>query len=336
MAMAFGYQGVETENRSLSSMPKLFDNGFNEEFPSQFDDYFSDNFGLRSHFISANSWIYKNLLADSPNEKIIVGKKGYLFFDSTMDDYLGENILSKQEIGKTTENLLELQNYVQGYGGTFVLLIAPNKNSIYPEYMPKNYVMSEDNNYSNLLSAVNAAGINSIDMKEIFEAEKGNVDLYHKLDTHWNNIGAWIAYSEVMDRAGVSYSQFENPKFTLEQNYSGDLEKINMPIGYRLDYQYTMDFEKNYTTRKTIVSPRQMNIITTSEVNDSSILIFRDSFGDALYPFFVNSFGSAYLTTVVPYDIEYIALNQPDIVVIEITERNIDLLNSHIQNIDLD
>jgi hypothetical protein len=31
------------------------ENGFNEEFPSEFDTYFSENFGLRSILVTANA-----------------------------------------------------------------------------------------------------------------------------------------------------------------------------------------------------------------------------------------------------------------------------------------
>ncbi|MFR6562498.1 MAG: hypothetical protein ACLUR5_11370 [Eubacterium ventriosum] len=53
---------------------------------------------LEQNLIEADAIIKKNVFRQSGNEKVIVGSKGYLFFSETLDDYLGQNTLSKREI----------------------------------------------------------------------------------------------------------------------------------------------------------------------------------------------------------------------------------------------
>lgn len=50
------------ENRSLSDLPALFtDNKFNENFTTEFEDWFMDHLGYRNELISLNATIQSNL-----------------------------------------------------------------------------------------------------------------------------------------------------------------------------------------------------------------------------------------------------------------------------------
>ena len=93
-------------------------------------------------------------------------------------------------------NIKAMEKYVEGKGKKFVLTIAPNKNTLYPENMPNNYKkVSEKNNLSKLEKVLKKEKINYVDLKSVFKNE--DEVLYLKRDSHWNNKGALLAYNSI-------------------------------------------------------------------------------------------------------------------------------------------
>ena len=66
--------------------------------------------------------------------------------------------------------------------------------------------------------------------------------------------------------------------------------------------------------------------LATRSGGEGSLLIFRDSFGSALIPYFSASFRDVRYERAMPYRIDLLARNPADAVIIEIAERNIPLL----------
>ena len=73
----------------------------------------------------------------SASKDVILGKQNWLYYKDTEDDYLGKNILSDAEIEIISNNIKMMQQYVEAQGAKFLFFIAPNKNSLYGQYMPK-------------------------------------------------------------------------------------------------------------------------------------------------------------------------------------------------------
>ena len=64
-------------------------------------------------------------------------------------------------------------------------------------------------------------------------------------------------------------------------------------------------------------------IIETQGGGEGSLLLFRDSFGVALYPLMAGDFAEAYISRAVPYRLDLLTAAPRDAVVIEIAERNL-------------
>lgn len=69
-------------------------------FCNEFDKYFSANFGFRSRFISMNNIVKYNVFKQSGEDNVIAGRDGWLFYNSALHDYIGEDVLSDEEIIK--------------------------------------------------------------------------------------------------------------------------------------------------------------------------------------------------------------------------------------------
>ena len=330
LLLALGVQGPNNEKRALAAAPVLADEkGLNLAFPKEFETYLADNFGLRSLMVSSQSALYYYLLGDSANEKVIAGKDGWLFFAETLGDYQRSNVLSDAELGRLCRTLALQQEYLESRGIPFLFIITPNKNSIYGEYMPDRYARLEgETNAIQLQKRLDDVGIAHTDLQAVLTAAKSTGQLYHKRDTHWNEYGAWVGYREIMrllkqQAPAVPDVTGETAQYKVEKQWQGDLDTMLMPAFQLLDEQTVFDRPVNYSTLRPMRSPEDMDITTKSRVNDLSVLMFRDSFTNALLPFLSNAFGTVHYTRAVPYDYTLLDRDKPDIVIQQIVERNL-------------
>ncbi len=86
--------------------------------------------------------------------------------------------------------------WTKAQGMEYVLVVAPNKTSIYPEYLPPRYHVAGPGNVGGLLKKL--SGITVIDLTPGILQQKQTGRLFHKTDTHWNELGAFVAYQTLL------------------------------------------------------------------------------------------------------------------------------------------
>lgn len=326
-AMLFGYTGRNLENRPLAAAPKLTtDAGLNLEFPSDFDAWFSDRFGLREEYVTALNCITVGVFSDTLNDKVNVGRHGCLFYSPALNDYLGRELMSGGDVARAARVLSLQSEYAESLGAKFIFTVAPNKSTVYPEYMPGYLVPAgSGSNREALASALRAFGVTYIDLASELTVHKSDGALYYEHDTHWNARGSLTAYNALMRCAadGFSYDDYSDRVPTLTYDYAGDLHYFLFPAVTgalpRLDYG---DLGA-YTPVKRIDLERDLRYSTTSTKNTLDLMYFGDSFTKHLFPFIAPNAGSARFSTVFPYAYADFAADPPDAIIVELVERNI-------------
>lgn len=325
VSLLLGYEGQNYENRPLARMPKLMDGkGLNLSFPDGFDNWFQDHFGLREEMVTAFHSAAEAAFKDSLNEDVIIGKEDMLFFGETLPDYLGTDTLSDHDIARAARIIRIQQEYVEAKGMTFAFTLAPNKNTVYPEYMPDRLAPTGlPSNRERLAQALEKQGVNYIDLAAVLTAAKDEGLLYHYHDTHWNETGALVGYRAIMENIWQDgYQTYEDVRPVIKTGYAGDLhyflfpaEEGNMPYPYYgISYEYQTDPSAPGNTAA---------IGTTSAANDRRLLLYRDSFGDGILPMLSANHGRVLYSAEFPYNYFLLDSEQPDAVVIELVERNI-------------
>lgn len=320
----------KSENRAnqiLSPAPELLDNsqrlGLNINYLSDFNDYFADNFAFRQELITANSAILSGIFASSNTYSVILGNDGWLFYASTADDFQNVPTMTERDALNAAISLSLMEEYAAVNGSKLVFTIAPNKNSICPQYMPYNYISSDQTgNIELMTAALNNVGVCYADLFPALET--GGETLYHQLDSHWNNLGASIAQLCIMESLGLEGTDYSTEQYETRQDFSGDLYEMLYPTGTRLDYnQYFSSF--------TYTSSDDVSDICVSAKNAGAqycLVMYRDSFGNALVPFMAQEFEKSIFSRAVPYNLDMISDEHADFVVIEIAQRNIDTLST--------
>ena len=93
------------------------------------------------------------------------------------------------------------------------------------------------------------------------------------------------------------------------------------PEGRKKDIQYYFENTENFDYTSRFMGVDDLIITTENADKTGSALLYRDSFGNALYKFFSDDFKNVTVSRAVPYDMS--SVGDYDVIVVEIVERNI-------------
>ncbi len=324
VCMPFVKADETAENRKLSEMPSFAkeDGSANLDWPSEFETYLSEHFAFRQELVTFDSVQKAEIFQTSSNEKIVVGDNDWLYFASTLDDYMSRNTLSERRIDNTAKTLKLIQEYAEENGAEFLFISAPNKNTVYPQNMPSRYVKSGEPNNLEMLSAVlDEYEVNQIVLKDLFLSQ--DKVLYHSRDSHWTNEGAVLVHNAIMDKLGIEHNDFSDVNHHTEQCWEGDLDSMIFPTLNILSEEEIYDIDYSFEYIGSFQTVDDMLIRTVNGNREHSILMYRDSFGRSLYPFIAENTFKAEFSREIPYRLNMLSTFPAEYVVLEIVERNI-------------
>ena len=323
LGMLVTKQETSSENRQLSEFPspKTEEGKINVEWLSQAGDYFQEHFAFRNELVTGNALLHGRLLETSTADGVIQGKNGWLYYKDSLDDYLGQDLLSDRSLFNIAHMLSMTQQALEEKGVNFLFTIAPNKNSLYGDNMPyyDKLKVSDQTNRENLESWLTTEKVAYADLYQALMEE--NEVLYHARDSHWNNKGAALAADVLMDALGKDHDSYEGESYTVRRDYTGDLDTMLYPLASTADDEIYYDKETTYATVEEIQSNFDPRITTVNPVKEGSLVMYRDSFGNALLPYMADAYANAYFSRGIPYQLTDVETPSADTVIIERAER---------------
>ncbi len=307
-------------NEALASAPKLMRGGkVNTEVLSDSASYFDDHFGLRQELITANSRVRMAVFGESAVKSVIAGEDGWLFFADTLDDYTGASEMSEREIFCAARNLQLMQEYAADNDAQFVFTAAPNKNALFADKMPAKYERSKQrSNAARLYDKLGAQGVLYCDLHAVFDDKE---DIYYHTDSHWNGYGSALAHDALMQMLGKT-AALSQETFVLTP-FPTDLYAMLYPASKQFEQGLSLARERTFSYVGTVRSAEDMRIETQTEGQEGTLLMFRDSFGNALHEDLAESFASACFSRAMPYDLTMLRETEADTLMIELVERNL-------------
>lgn len=318
---------TSTENKELSAFPVLRaeDGSWNLEFFQEFEQYFQEHFAFRNELVYADAKIQTSLFQTSNHDSVICGKDGWLYYASTLGDYLGDSRMSDRQIYSLAHNLSLVSRYVEGKGSGFVLAVPPNKNTLYGENMPyyDSWVVDDVHNIDLLEPKLQELGVPYADLTGMFREAAPEL-LYLKRDSHWNQKGALMAYNCIMDTLGYVHQDYGDSPITRAKDEDGDLNRMLYTFYGEKELNYRYEIGQEYTYTNDPKSVEDVWIETEGGTGNGSLLMFRDSFGNTLIPLIAGQFEKAWFTKEVPYGLESLMeQHEVDTVIFEKVERNL-------------
>jgi hypothetical protein len=297
---------LKGENKSAAKIPTL-DIQRLDPFPSQFTTFYNEHFPFRALFFQFD---YRILFKESPVKEVIIGKEKWLFFEKNANFYQGLVPASDKEIEQAVKNLETRRNNYEEMGVKFYLVIAPISYEIYSEFLPSYFLRAKETVTDKFCKQLHKTDVSFIYLKEEFLKNKTAGRLYRKNDHHWNELGGYFAYKAIVDFIKKDFPQipaYPLDDFELTPEYTKKGNLINMLndnfksfLDEDIWYQVKLkDSCKSWRPVKKVGYPPTKGFAYPWEYERGgetplkelpNIVIIRDSYFDAVMPFFFNSF----------------------------------------------
>ncbi|GAB4019498.1 alginate O-acetyltransferase AlgX-related protein [Spirosoma koreense] len=329
-----------TENRQLSEMPPV-NFPHVRSFARQFDRYYKENFGWRNALFYAYSRWKFNILGESPlPEKVIVGKKGWFYlgnsYNNIMNQHRGLVPLSADSARLIANHLALRQQELARRGIRLYVFIAPDSQTIYPENLPDHLSVSpEPSRLDVLQQAMRKTKVPFVDIRDTLWTAKRDHIVYYQTDTHWNDYGTLIGCAALLnrirrDRPELPPVRIADYHIEKQRGLGGDLttmltlqQEMKDPVYYLI----TPSTERTAKQTAIIKDPKFDFPSTRFSGSGSDRLLFiGDSFSHSMMQFLPSYFRESFFIRDSKMDTALLQAERPDIVVIEVVERNIDRL----------
>lgn len=314
------------ENREFTEVPP-----FNLSQPKrlfkEYKNYYANNFGLKTTLVNAYINFKTDVLKENPlPNQVVKGKDGWYFLGNAhadiLNDRFGNVSFNAAELHAIATRLENTKRYLELRNIKFYVVVAPNKQTIYPENLPfglKQHPTRLDQLQKYLKLHTD---ITFISLKERLISEKRHGLLYHKTDTHWNAYGAYFGYSETMAAISKDFDIWPTPLeeyHDISASIKGDIPPmINMKTNEKVKL-----LKKNKVSSIDTLSAHYTFQHYTNQSQDLKLIMHSDSFSDAWIPYFNESFKETLFLRSYALDPALIDDIKPDIVMFEIVERHL-------------
>jgi alginate O-acetyltransferase complex protein AlgJ len=212
-ALMLGARPHEIENRRLTEFPSLSDGW---SFFPQFTTWATDHLPLRGEAVRGNAALSEALFHEPPSYRgetggsgpaagvpadgegdqggveaedypgVIAGDEGWLYYGQDVANLCRPT----RAVSEVMERLDRLAAAVEASGRRFVLVVAPDKSSVYPGALPDTYV-GEDcaqevrDEFWDAIDETPPPGYIDLRARLRAEQERTGQPLYRRTDTHW-------------------------------------------------------------------------------------------------------------------------------------------------------
>ena len=319
------------------------------------------------YFEATRNFVLMKLGISADHNKVVVGQSQWLYlgnkYESVINNHRGIFNHDNDAIDKWAKTIANNQKVFKQLGADSLFFIAPNKHSIYSELLPAG--MDSDHNQltTKLLEKASTIDVNVAYMDAQLKAHRNSEDhrpVYYKGDSHWNQIGAFLAYADAIELINQHFNRqlqaVATPTFSplavVAQGRAGTarLLKVESFIDSDYDINYHMQFEgrgesvcmrfiklngepetpdcEAYANDQEILYTNKVQQFDNPKaINQAKVLWLRDSFGAAPSPLMVKTFSTLYSAHYYWLSgaklIDFIKQYQPDLVIFQVVERNV-------------
>lgn len=288
----------------------------------------------------------------------LVGYDGFVFCADSFSDYDGTSLYTDTMLKSKVSMMTKRNDELNKIGVKMYVVIIPNKNTVYSDYMPESYTMGSYRRFDQVVNAFRNAGINVIDVRESLLAAKAKDParlLYYKTDTHWNNHGGFVAYQQIINEIKKDFpnvvvhnrSDYQinycetfmkdqafaqgnydstieiGPVYTLKSGKTADKFKYDSRDGWG-QFFYSYQWPNGYSDH--LYWYRWQN---SSNYDAPSLYMVRDSYSIALNTFLKDSFYKSTFNWTYDFNINEVKAADADVVIVECCEKYITNMLNH-------
>ncbi|SHO66917.1 SGNH hydrolase-like domain-containing protein, acetyltransferase AlgX [Pseudoxanthobacter soli DSM 19599] len=299
-------------------------------------------------------------LGTSPNLAIgVLGKDDFIFLGDFYNDSFSQSIhrqaLSREAATAWAETLAAERDWLARRGIPMLFVVGPTTGTIYPDKLPDwaQTELSRPSSFDEVLSVGREKGLNLplVDVRRDLIDARSRADTYSRLNSHWNDFGAWVAWQRVAGELGARLKAFKpfgvddlTRVVTLQGAGHSEFARLlgldglpNPWNTYELSQPFPeMEIEDaagNVSKESARAETGLLDMPRKTRVADAPTraraLIVRDSMGNGLSPFLQASFSE---TVQIDHHVTYARIKdvnlvgaaeryKPDVVIYVMTER---------------
>ena len=190
------------ENRALAPFPQMGSVSDIFAFPASFDAFYNDHVPFKNYFVRLNNKIDRDIFGKTSIGDVTIGRDNWLFYtvskegENALADYQRTNLYTQSQCEEIAGRLAAVESLVREKGAAqFKVYIAPNKESVYSQYMPKSVKVygDEGSRMENFAAYMSENGQEEfVWLKPELMPYADQYQVYYKYDTHLNNLGSFL------------------------------------------------------------------------------------------------------------------------------------------------
>jgi hypothetical protein len=283
-------------------------------------------------------------LGDRILPNALIGKDGWLDYtgDGNIDDFqnlkpfsLREELVSRLEI---------LNQYLESQGITLLIVVAPNKATIYPDKLPDQIKsLPTESRLDQLINSFENNNLSiTVDLRPSLRSARKKRDVYFpQNNTHWNSFGAFVVYTTIIDTLKNTYPDLTPYRISDMELLKPSDPKLSLLGPYFVPkdpFVQTLYLDNDKRRSQFAFAGVGYGYNQFSSIPGSklpTLLMFHDSFGSYyLNDFLSMNFRESHFVhiseqnEISPYYLSKESIRQfnPDVIIIEVVERDLELL----------
>jgi len=274
---------------------------------------------------------------------VIVGRDGWLYLGDAraVSSYLRDEPMSQVELDGWVKELKDRQRKLKERNIKYVLVLAPEKSTVYPEFMPERLIPGSSEKRLDQLATLleENTDMHVIDARSpLLKYGDPTIFLYYRTDSHWNDVGALLVAKEIIEQLRGAFPSLTPPTLSdfdlvVKEGLGGDLAGL-LALRDILHEEATYLVARSHSRAKqsatgidqALVAPNALQQPSATEVDDRTlprVVLFMDSFGNALLPYLSNTFSRLLILRQYSIDWAIVEKESPDIVIQVIVERQL-------------
>jgi alginate O-acetyltransferase complex protein AlgJ len=295
---------------------------------------FEAGFAFRARLVRWQATLRYSLLGVSPLPTVVLGRAGWWYYadDGAVEDATRATPFTDAELETWRATLQHNADWLAARGIAYVFVLAPDKHTIYPEFLPTTMSrghgrISRTDQLVDMLQARSTVRV--VDLRRPLLDATAGARIYHRTDSHWNDLGAAIAYRQILTavraQAPAVPAAWPDAAFGRRPSEVPGLDLAEMAGLAGVTTETDLALVPLVPRRARVVEPANPNpqfigprLVTA--VDDPALpraLVYRDSFGSALVPFLAEHFSRAVILW--EYDVlpDTVRTERPEVVIHE-------------------
>lgn len=305
-------------------------------FPPAYERHFNDTLGLRDRLLRWHSIVQMLGFGISSAPSMVVGQDRWLFLteDKSIPVYRGLEPLTDSEISGWLARWEQRRDYLAQRGIGYLFVIAPNKETIYPERMPKRFNKVGPTRLDQIAARLaTRPDLPVLDLRNALAAEKrsdaGDDFTYYPLGTHWNGRGHYAAYRAIAEALQPKFPHIVPSALDALERFdftnNGDSWASRMYIGDLLPQSSIAYYHPQragaHPQPSSGLGMHQLRVYASDRSDLPRGALFHDSFGDNTASLLSASFQSLACLQTPRFDVDFIERTRPDVVIELFVER---------------